>query len=99
VTGCSRVEKESLGYHVKSVVYERAVSDKLAKQLKDQNETIAIEKGFQKANEKILIKMDKPFRTAYYIAKNERPFTDFKDLLQLQKINGPDVGEKYFIAA
>ena len=41
--------------------------------------------------------MDKPFRIAYYIAKNERPFTDFKELLQLQKINGPDVGEKYFI--
>lgn len=96
MTGCSTVKKESLVYHVKSVVHERAVSAKLAKQLKDQNETTPIEKGFQKADEKALIKMDKLFRTAYYIAKNERPFTDFKDLLQLQKINGLDVGETYF---
>lgn len=39
--------------------------------------------------------MDKLFRTAYYLVKNERPFTDFKDLLQLQKSNGLEIGETY----
>ena len=96
MTGLSRVKKESLGYHVKSTSHERAVAAKLAKELKDQNEITPLEKGFQKADEKTLIRMDKLFRTVYYLVKNERPFTDFKDLLQLQKCNGLEMGETYF---
>lgn len=32
------------------------------------------------------------FRTAYYIAKQDRPFTDHPDLIDLQKMNGVNVG-------
>jgi hypothetical protein len=32
------------------------------------------------------------FRTAYYIAHNNRPFTDHTDLIDLQKLNGVKVG-------
>lgn len=33
------------------------------------------------------------FRTAYYLAKSNRPFTDHKALLELQNLNGVNVGE------
>jgi len=32
------------------------------------------------------------FRTAYYIAKNDRPYTDFTELLLLQQLNGVKIG-------
>jgi len=34
----------------------------------------------------------KVFRTAYYIAKNNRPFLDHTSLIELQKINGVSLG-------
>lgn len=52
MTRLSREKKESLGYHVKSSPHERAVAAKLAKELKDQNESTPLEKGFEKADEK-----------------------------------------------
>jgi hypothetical protein len=36
--------------------------------------------------------MEKIFNTAYYLVKNDRPFTDHEDLIQLQKKNGLNVG-------
>ena len=32
------------------------------------------------------------FRTAYYLAKNNRPYTDHPDLVELQQLNGTDLG-------
>ncbi|XP_050505351.1 E3 SUMO-protein ligase KIAA1586-like [Diabrotica virgifera virgifera] len=32
------------------------------------------------------------FRSAYYIAKNDRPYNDYFGLLELQKLNGVDIG-------
>lgn len=34
----------------------------------------------------------KVFRSAYCLAKNDRPFSDYSKLLQLQKMNGVDIG-------
>jgi len=34
----------------------------------------------------------KVFRTAYYVAMNDRPFTDYQGLLELQECNGVDAG-------
>lgn len=35
---------------------------------------------------------NKIFRTAYYIAKNQRPYTDLPKLVDLQSINGLQMG-------
>ena len=32
------------------------------------------------------------FRTAYYLAKNDRPYSDHADLIELQELNGIDLG-------
>jgi len=39
--------------------------------------------------------MMKLFRTAYFLAKKERPFSDFPELLQLQNLNGLNLGKTY----
>ena len=35
------------------------------------------------------------FNTAYYLAKNERPYSEFGDLLTLQKKNGVKTSDMY----
>lgn len=46
--------------------------------------------------ENIFLKINKStvtiFRTAYYISKNNRPFSDHSKLLELQNINGINTG-------
>ena len=32
------------------------------------------------------------FRTAYYVAKNDKPYTDFESLIDLQKANSVNMG-------
>ena len=43
----------------------------------------------------IELRLTKLFRTAYYLADKERPFTDFAGLIQLQNSNGADLGTTY----
>ena len=38
-------------------------------------------------------KMYKLFRTAYYLALSERPFTDYPKIIELQNLNGIELGE------
>ena len=40
-------------------------------------------------------RMEKLFRTAFFVAIKERPFTDFPSLLELQEANGVNLGETY----
>ena len=44
------------------------------------------------AQEKITSSTMSVFRTAYYIAKRNKPFTDHPKLIDLQKANGVNVG-------
>ncbi|CAI6365084.1 unnamed protein product [Macrosiphum euphorbiae] len=37
----------------------------------------------------------KVFRTAYFIAKNQRPYTDLPKLVDLQTVNSLNMGSKY----
>ncbi|XP_021357227.1 zinc finger protein 862-like [Mizuhopecten yessoensis] len=61
-----------------------------------KKEPAPLEKGFQKVDEQVMEKMDKLFRSAYYLVQKERPFSDFKDILELQTLNGLSIGETYF---
>ncbi|XP_050516420.1 E3 SUMO-protein ligase KIAA1586-like [Diabrotica virgifera virgifera] len=51
-----------------------------------------IENVCDKMNVSNLESTIKVFRSAYYLAKNDRPFSDYSKLLQLQKMNGVDIG-------
>ncbi|KAK6191936.1 hypothetical protein SNE40_003508 [Patella caerulea] len=97
VTGSKRVKKESVQQHKKSTSHDRAFQTKVAiditKNKKDQ--LPPIETAFKKLGEDELIKMDKLFRTAYYLVKKERPFSDFRDLVELQNFNDANIGQGY----
>ena len=86
ITGNTTVKRESVSFHVKSSMHGRAVSAKAANDRKLRNEPSDIEKGFQKIDLSTSLKMTKLFRTAYYIAQPERPFSDFPALVELQDI-------------
>ena len=51
--------------------------------------------GLRNLNAMTEEKLVKLFNTAYYIAKNERPFSDFNQLCMLQVKNGVTLGETY----
>lgn len=95
MSGCNRVKKESIVYHVKSSTHHRAVAAKLAFALKENQNVTPIEKGFQKSDEQTLLKMDKLMRTVLF-GKKERPFSDCCDLLNLQNLNGLELCHTYF---
>ena len=81
---------------MKSSEHKKAVDRKLAEEMRSNKEATPIEKGFQKSDEIVLMKMDKLFRTVFYLIKQERPFTDFGELLTLQNLNGLELGQTYF---
>jgi len=41
---------------------------------------------------KRIVNKSRVFRTAYYVAKNNKPFTDFEHLIDLQEGNSLDMG-------
>ena len=47
---------------------------------------------FRAASETVLTETISIFRTAYYLAKKNRPFMDHPDLIELQELNGLDLG-------
>ena len=45
-----------------------------------------------KQNNESLDKTRKIFKTCYYLAKNNRPYMDHSDLIEIQSLNGLDLG-------
>lgn len=88
MTGSRNVKKESVKFHMHSVLHKLAKVAKLAQEKKQRNELSPIEGGLQKMDQNTLENMDKLFHSAFYLAWKERPFSDFPDLLQLQTLNG-----------
>ena len=97
VTGSTSFKKETLTIHGTSNRHRRA-RDYIIGKVKPASEG-PLSKVFQKiqsqndkdARAEMAIKMN----TAYFIAKEELPFTKYSGLLQLQKKNGLDVGLTY----
>ena len=82
-------------------MHKRAVDLALKKELgpKEYVENIrqntAIGKSITRMHEKTRKVMKNCFAIAYYLAKNEKPFSDFPELLDLQELNGLDVQKGY----
>lgn len=67
-------------------------SHKIAETIpKKQNEK-ALESSFLITQTEILASTQRVFRTAYHIAKTNRPYTDHPKLIDLQVLNGVDMG-------
>jgi len=60
------------------------------------NEAVApLDVLLKKIPEPVMTKMKKLFNTAYYVARNEKPFSDFSKLCELQNLNGAAMGSTY----
>lgn len=72
--------------------HKSSSSHKAAEKIAEVAKSETIEKVTDSMNEKHLETTKTVFRTAYYLAKNNRPYSDHFDLLQLQNTNGIDIG-------
>lgn len=65
---------------------------KFASKILSEKESDKLKKQFENSSYKNHLTTVAVFRTAYYISKNNKPYSDHFSLLELQKINGLDVG-------
>lgn len=65
------------------------LADKINKERKEKSIQVSMQKSIVD-HEQTTIKV---FRTAYYIAMQNRPFSDHDDLIKLQEINGVNLGK------
>lgn len=72
--------------------HKSSSSHKAAEKIAEVARSETIEKVVDTMNEKHLETTKTVFRTAYYIAKNNRTYSDHFNLLELQNINGIDIG-------
>ena len=74
-----------------------AVNTNVRLQAQQQNilPSTNLQKSFMKGDETVLSRMDMLFRNAYYLIKNELPFTQFEKICELHKLNGLNLGERY----
>lgn len=95
VQGTSNIKQESVRYHFKSESRRKAIETKTVKERAAKNVLNPIEEGMMKMEKSVFERMEKLFRTAFFVAIKERPFTDFPSLLELQEANGVNLGETY----
>ena len=94
VKGCKTFKRETLKKHSENFTHMRACDSYLAKQKAEEDRPIF--KSFIRMSNKcdeeqrkdVAMKMN----TAYFIAKEELPFTKFPNLLDLQRKNGLQIG-------
>lgn len=67
-------------------------SHKLAESICQKKAESTLDGRFFRAQQELLSTTEKVFRRAYYIAKCNRPFTDHPGLIDLQRINGLNMG-------
>ena len=63
-----------------------------AQEFNNTSELASLERHMDKSNMMELGATQRIFRTAYYLVKNNRPYSDHEDLIELQQINGVDLG-------
>ena len=97
LTGCFPIKKDSMQKHAKSNGHLRAQTAVLAMQ-KPVHETVnaqSFNKGRKDEEEKERREVAMKMTTAYFIAKEELPFSKFPGLINLQKKNGLQIWSTY----
>ena len=96
------IKKDAVKSHIKSAMHKKAVNLQKRNQMGElpyfqtvvQNSQIG--RGIRKICDKDRDSLRVKFNTAYYIAKHEKAFTDYPNLLELQeKNNVQGIGKNY----
>lgn len=72
--------------------HKQSTSHMTAETISAKAKSETIQKFCDKMNASHLECTIKVFRSAYYLAKNDRPYSDHFELLELQQLNGIDIG-------
>ena len=91
--GTSSFRKQNVDAHEQSDLHRRAIDSKRVME-KPANER-PMEKLTTLMSQMEIEQMKILFRTAFYVAKKGKPFSDFPDLLKLQRANGVKISENY----
>lgn len=97
LTGCTSTKKETMQKHAASNGHIRAQTAVLAKQKPVRETAIAqsLAKGKKEQEERDQREVAVKITTAYFLAKEEIPFSKFQGLIDLQKKNGLDLTSTY----
>ncbi len=72
--------------------HETSRAHEIAQELTEKGGQDLLGNLVRTVSETVLAETDAVFRTAYYLAKMNRPFTDHDGLIELQEINGVNMG-------
>ncbi len=72
--------------------HETSRAHEIAQELTEKGGQDLLGNLVRTVSETVLAETDAVFRTAYYLAKMNRPFTDHDSLIELQEINGVNMG-------
>ena len=101
ITGTDSVKKDSLFKHTSGDphLYVKDLQKKKSLGASDFNRVVLsstpIGRGLTKMTEEDKEILNSRFNTAYYLEKNERPYSDFPDLIALQEKNGVKQSSRY----
>ena len=101
--GTSAFRKDTLIAHWKSNSHRKCEEKKKSDEMKkieasgscsssQSGSLLSCVRKMEKENED---KIKKLITTAYFICKHKKPFTDFQRLIELQEVNGLDMGDFY----
>ncbi|KAL4131924.1 hypothetical protein QTP88_009156 [Uroleucon formosanum] len=89
--GCNRTNQlASLRNKIKQ--HSESKAHVLAENILKKSSDKVLDKMFERISEVEIDSNTRLFRTVYCLAKNHRPFKQFEELVQLQQINGLDMG-------
>lgn len=91
--GCQSLKTESIESHLRSVAHLLCVRTAAADA--DPSTTPMATAVQNMMDESTLERMVMLFNTAYYVAWKEKPFSDFRSLVELQRKNGLTLGDQY----
>lgn len=72
--------------------HETSRAHEIAQELTEKGGQNVLGNMVRTISETVLAETDAVFRTAYYLAKMNRPFTDHDNLVELQEKNGVNMG-------
>ena len=98
--GSTTIDKDCVKKHIQSLQHQEAVKITKKSLLGDVYKQLVVEKtpigqGLKRMCESDRKSLNVKFNCAYYLAKQERPYRDYSDLLSLHEKNGVGVGKSY----
>ena len=85
-------EKQMKSLRKKIHEHHTSHSQKLAESICQKPDENTLDASFLKAQQELLFTTERVFRSAYHIAKRDRPYTDHPALIDLQRLNGLNMG-------